>query len=292
MTMAMVLASVALGALKELTICYGGSCSRCGAKKPFAEVAQALTCTTPSDECEVRMVGCLGPCPNNGVAVQALGLPGRGKWVIQPKFTEENAALNAVDAAAEVLSTDFGLDVEAPRAALISKLLGDDAAERGNNLGAISAYGEAVDSELARSLVEQARQAAALDDSPVELPRFGLTAGLTYEREYARLRPGRVRWLFEALIGRCQARLAEGGRDNAVAALADATDASALCKLAGEGWYRMRDAAKASGDDATAAVAVAELKRLGYSLEEGQEGLQAAGAKPAMKLDYWGRPMA
>lgn len=281
------------GAVKELTICHGGSCSRCGSKKPFAEVAQALACVAPADELEVSLSNCLGPCPSDGVAVQALGVAGKGKWVIKPKFTvEEESKLSAVDVAAEVLSSDFGLDVADSRAAVISKLNGDAAFERGENFAAIVAYSEAVDSDLARSLIEQAREAAAADEGVEQLPRFGLTAGLTYEREYARLRPGRVRWLLEALIGRCEARLADGGKDNAVAALSDATDATVLCKLAGEGWYRMRDAAEASGDDETAAVAISELTRLGYSLEDGQEGLQAVGAEPAMKLDYWGRPMA
>ena len=86
--------------------------------------------------------------------------------------------------------------------------------------------------------------------------------------------------------------LAEGGDANACAALSDAREATELCSLAGEGWYRLLDAAEASGDEPTATAARDELTRLGYSLEAGEEGMQAQDAKPAMKLDYWGRPMA
>ena len=275
-------------ASRELTICQGGACSRCGSKL-FAATAQALACAAPAEApVEVRLVSCLGPCPS-GVAVKPIGTTS-GVTVIRQVFREANAAALALEHAADLLRNEFDVDTTAAEAAVASKLLGDAAMENGDLPTAIKAYGEVVDAPLAGRLIHEAEQRESPE--PEQLPRFGLTAGIAFEREDERLRPGRVRWLFEACLARCDALLTVSPLYDPEGAMRDARAAIDLCHLAGEGWYRLRAAAEASENAAAVAEASVELERLGYSLEPGEEGRQAADAKPAMKLDYWGRPMA
>jgi hypothetical protein len=276
---------LALGSVQQLSVCQGGACMR-GGSKIFTEVAKALASQTPEDEFKIINCGCLGPCPR-GVAVRALGgSSGKGTFTL-PAFGDGDFLL-ALENAADVLSDDFALDVSNAKAALIAKHSGDVELASGDWSGAIARYGEAIESQLGGDLLAQAREA----ERPAQLPIFGLTKGLAAEREAERLRPPRVRWLFEAFIRRCEARLASGDPEEVEAALGDAEAATALCSLADEGYYRKWDAADAIGDEDAASAATAELSRLGYSLEPGKEGEQDANAKPAVKLDYWGRPMA
>ena len=284
-----ILVPLALSAMREFKICEGGTCRR-GGSKQFFSAAQALSCTS-ADDVDVKLTFCLGPCPS-GVAVRHS--EGKGTFVVKQIFAGEEAASLAVESAAEVLTNEFELDVEAPRKVLNSFLKGTGAIKAGNVNAAVASFTTVIESDVAREVMKAARLAAAdVDAAEQQLPVFTSSkTGIAAEREYERLRPGRVRWLYEALCGRCEARLAEGGDANACAALSDAREATELCSLAGEGWYRLLDAAEASGDEPTATAARDELTRLGYSLEAGEEGMQAQDAKPAMKLDYWGRPMA
>ena len=69
--------------------------------------------------------------------------------------------------------------------------------------------------------------------------------GAAAETELERVTPKRLRWLYEALLGRCVAQLELGDTEYVDRALADARAAIALSPIAGGGWYRLRDAAKA-----------------------------------------------
>lgn len=278
------LASLSLiASVQQLSVCQGGACMR-GGSKAFTDVVRALA---PGDEDVLRIIncGCLGPCPR-GVAVRVLGGSGKGTFTLQP--CGDSDFLPTLEQAADVLSENFGLDVAAAKEALLAKHSGDMELASGDFREAMARYGEAIESQLGTHLLAEARNAERPDVE--QLPNFGLTRGLAAEREAERLRPPRVRWLFEALCRRCEARLSTHDPEEAEAALSDAEAATVLCRLANDGWHRMWDAADAIGDEEAASTATAELSRLGYSLE--QEGEQDAAAKPAVKLDYWGRPMA
>ena len=124
---------------------------------------------------------------------------------------------------------------------------------------------------------------------PQNPPRLGLV-GMAGKREAERICPRRVRWLYEALVGRSRARLAsKQGDDGVAAAVEDAQAAIALCGLASDGWYRLREAMWASGNRAAAHSAEVALERLGYSLEADEEGQSGANTVPAKRYDPWGR---
>ena len=87
------------------------------------------------------------------------------------------------------------------------------------------------------------------------LPPTRRRAVIKKERE--RTTPGKVRWLYEALVGRGRARLALGEED----AVADAREATALCPLDAAAWELLAEAATASGDVSLAAEATAEAEK-------------------------------
>ena len=138
---------------------------------------------------------------------------------------------------------------------------------------AASSYTEAIESPVAAELL--AEMAAAAQMPALEPPVFRLK-GRAAAQEEERVTPLRVRWLYEALVGRSVSRLAMWHVGNAAsaadaaladAALSDACDATLVCPLAGGGWYRRRDAAQASANDAAAEEATAGLTKLGYALD-------------------------
>jgi hypothetical protein len=71
--------------------------------------------------------------------------------------------------------------------------------------------------------------------------------------------PSRVRWVFDALIGRGRARLV---LQQAEAAREDAQAATRLCCLATSGWLLLAEAAEACGDAEAAAAARGEAAQL------------------------------
>ena len=80
------------------------------------------------------------------------------------------------------------------------------------------------------------------------------------KKERERTTPGRVRWMYEGLLGRARARLALDDTASDASA-ADARAATVLCPLDATAWEVLAAAASAGGDEATATNAEAEAER-------------------------------
>merc|ERR1740124_792984 len=201
--------------------------------------------------------------------------------------TSLNLQLSKDDAVSTLRSAvsfldEAGVATTAVAAALVAKARGDEAMQAGTYAAAAVFYTEAIESLLAAELLAEMD---AVPEEPQEPPVFRLR-GRAAEQEEERVTPRRVKWLYEALVGRCLSRLAIWHVGNAadaadaadtadaaaaaslaVDALSDACDATLVCGLAGGGWYRRRDAAHASGNRAAAEEATAGLMKLGYALD-------------------------
>jgi len=180
--------------------------------------------------------------------------------------------VSTLDSAVSFLD-EAGLATAALASLLLAKSRGDEAMQAGDYEVAASSYTEAIESPVAAELL--AEMPAAAQMPALEPPVFRLK-GRAAAQEEERVTPLRVRWLYEALVGRSVSRLAMWHVGNAAsaadaaladAALSDACDATLVCPLAGGGWYRRRDAAQASANDAAAEEATAGLTKLGYALD-------------------------
>merc|ERR1740117_2054592 len=159
---------------------------------------------------------------------------------------------------------EAGVPTTALAGALVAKAHGDEAMQAGDYAAAGSSYTEAIESPVAAELqAEMAAEGAAAAEMAALAPPVFRLAGRAALQEEERVTPRRVRWLYEALVGRCLSRLAMWHVGNAAsaadasladAALSDACDATLVCALAGGGWYRRRDAAQASGNSAAAGI--------------------------------------
>jgi hypothetical protein len=270
--LAMAAACVALST-PVLRVCGSGTCAKNGSGR-FLVAAAALAAGTP---CKVVETGCLGPCRGVAIATDA-----KGKTYVDTSMEVLDAA--ALDVVAGAMA-DADLAVHPRmRAALAAKLAGDTALGSGDAAVAASKYTECIEG-APEGFLASAQEAMRAADT-TRLPLLGLT-GVQAAREAERLSPAAVRWLYEALLGRCAAQLQlQGAGGGAAGALADARTATEVCALDGRGWYRLREAGEAAGEAAAAERAVEELSRLGYSLEPGEEGQKAADAK---RYDPWGR---
>ena len=300
--------TMALGAATkaaQIQVCTGPSCSRSGSRL-LLEISRALTTVLDEQAVEIQSTGCLRPC--RGIVTRR---PSRALSILDAcSGMSSEAARARLDMAVQMLVAE-GVDEDALKQAqigLLAKIAGDDALEQSDLESAVNAYSEAIESAAARvvfgSMASSAASAAA-----VPTPKFGLkkpSSGSTPSAwapyasaaEAERVLPGSKRWLYEALTGRAGAALERSTREAESAylasACADAERATMLCGLASAGWYQLRDAAAARGDDAQAEAAVDELRRLGYSLEPGEEGERASAAKGAKeeRYDPWGRLIA
>lgn len=253
----------ALGLTPPLRVCTVSTCGRNGGRA-FCDAAQALGAVA---ELPVVSSGCMSRC--RGIVVS--GGPLRSTTSLDLKIEDTGAAMEAVASFFEDLQDDDGdFDIAAAASMLLAKADGDVALDGEEYEEAIARYTETIESPFAAHL-------SPADADASKPPVFRLT-GRAAEQEEERLVPQRVRWLHEALVGRCRARLALA-RD-AAGALSDARAATELCALAGEGWYRLRDAAEANGDSAAAEAAAVELTRLGYALDvEGPQPTEAERRK-------------
>ena len=253
----------ALGLTPSLRVCTVSTCGRNGARA-FCDAAEALGAIA---ELPVESSGCMSRC--RGIVVA--GGPLRSTTSLDLKIENARAAMEAAASFFDDLQDDDGdFDVAAAAAVLMAKADGDAALDDEEYEEAIARYTETIESPFASNL-------SPADADASKPPVFRLT-GRAAEQEEERLVPRRVRWLHEALVGRCRARLALAL--DAAGALSDARAATELCALAGAGWYRLRDAAEASGDAAAAETAAAELTRLGYALDvEGPQPTEAEKRK-------------
>ena len=283
-------------AAAEVQICTGPTCSKNGARA----LLNAACGLANGGEVSISSTACLRPC--RGIVTRRSD---RRIVVIDAPCHEAAAMLDA----AALMLADEGVEgegVASTRASMAAKLAADVAMAAGDPATATALYTEAVEGARATSLLEEARRVTGPDNkaAPMPTPKFGVQssrgapsahAPFSSAQEAERVLPGRVSWLYNALLGRCCAQLEQLERPGALsAALADATDATKLCGLASGGWYRLRDAAEQSGDRMLADAAIEELGRLGYSLETGEEGMRASATKgePAKRYDPWGRLIA
>lgn len=266
------------GAAPKYAVCQGSVCTKHGSALVL-EAAEGLACSTEG----VDVVGksCLGACRGGrlegGIATF---VSSTRSSVILERCDEPCAALTQARTA---IVRDVGVaPAELFGAALESKLEGDRAAANGEAGAARAAYSAALaalgklqrescgaaalasGADMSAWAAALAGGAAALASAPpthTGLPPSRLAAARAKER--ARVTPGRVRWAFEALVGRCRASIALASRDST---LEDARDAIALCPLAPGGWEALRDAAEAEGGIGGAALrsqaaAAAEARR-------------------------------
>lgn len=221
------------------------------------EAAQALTCS-PDCGIAVATATCMKACnkvPLDGMAVFVNGR----QELLSPAFDQATALAIAYDA----LGAPAELHIL--RGAIASKIAGDAAVERGALEEAVAAYSSALDALPSSGFLAVEQQAASAaasgpQSAPPRLDGLGparLAKELAKERE--RTMPGRVRWIFEALIGRARAHTGLGMHAQA---LADARDATLLCPLAPAGYETLRDAATAEGETSLAAEAEAQAASL------------------------------
>ena len=249
-----------LGLTTPLRVCTVSTCGRNGGQA----FCDAVTLLSAGTELQVTASGCMSRC--RGIVVAGGHLKGTTSLNLQLK----DDAVFTLQSAVSFLD-EAGVPTTALASSLVAKARGDEAMQAGDYAAAASSYTEAIDSPVAAELqAEMAAEMAAL-----EPPVFRL-AGRAALQEEERVTPRRVRWLYEALVGRCLSRLAMWHVGNAasaadaslaVAALSDACDATLVCPLAGGGWYRRRDAAHASANSAAAEEATAGLTKLGYALD-------------------------
>ena len=210
-----------LGAARPaLRFCSGSVCAGYGAPLVL-EAAQGLSCD-PACEVTVATATCMMAC--NKVPLDGMAVFVNGEQQLLPEATDGAASLRI---AFEALGQPKAL--EATRQAMGRKLAGDAAMQDGDAGTAVAEYSAAI-SGAPRGMLE--REAAAASDAastdgsqppgtPPSLAGLGpsrLAVALAKERE--RTMPGRVRWLYGALVGRSRGYLATGG--GASAALQDA----------------------------------------------------------------------
>ena len=267
-------AAAYLGLTTPLRICTVSTCARNGGQA-FCDAVQTLSAGT---EFQATSSGCMSRC--RGIVVAGGHLTGTTSLDLQ---LSKDDAVSALQSAVSFLD-EAGVATTAIASALVAKARGDEAMQAGDFAAAVTSYTHAIESPLAAEIKAEivAERAAAVAADP---PVFRLR-GRAAEQEEERLTPRRVRWLYEALLGRCLSRLAMWHVNNAAGAagapgaaasladgaLSDACDATLVCALAGGGWYRRRDAATASGNLAAAEEAAAGLTRLGYALDAGVKG--------------------
>ena len=246
----------------KVSVCTGSVCSKHGSALVL-EAAQALSCTT--DSVTVVSTKCMQACKSNGLIKPARCAAfihaAKAKAIMDGPEDIDAAVPIAFDA----LTNDANIiGSELLREAVESKLSGDHAQETGDTVGAIAAFSSAI-SAVAPETRGAFNSAAAAQASKASgppklngLPPSRRAAAVLKERE--RTMPGDVRWLFEALVGRCRARLTLG-KDDLDAALADALEATRLCPLAPVGWAALGEVAEANGDAELVATAAEEMRR-------------------------------
>ena len=252
-----------LGLTTPLRVCTVSTCGRNGGQA-FCDAVQTLSAGT---ELQVTASGCMSRC--RGIVVAGGHLKATTSLSLQ---LSKGDTVSTLDSAVSFLD-EAGLATAALASLLLAKNRGDEAMQAGDYEVAASSYTEAIESPVAAELL--AEMAAAAQMPALEPPVFRLK-GRAAAQEEERVTPLRVRWLYEALVGRSVSRLAMWHVGNAAsaadaaladAALSDACDATLVCPLAGGGWYRRRDAAQASANDAAAGEATAGLTKLGYALD-------------------------
>ena len=252
-----------LGLTTPLRICTVSTCGRNGGQA-FCDAVQTLSAGT---ELQVTASGCMSRC--RGIVVAGGHLKATTSLSLQ---LSKGDTVSTLDSAVSFLD-EAGLATAALASLLLAKHRGDEAMQAGDYEVAASSYTEAIESPVAAELL--AEMAAAAQMPALEPPVFRLK-GRAAAQEEERVTPLRVRWLYEALVGRSVSRLAMWHVGNAAsaadaaladAALSDACEATLVCPLAGGGWYRMRDAAQASANDAAAEEATAGLTKRGYALD-------------------------
>ena len=244
------------GLTPPLRICTVSTCGRNGGQA-FCEALQELT--ADSDQAVVPR-GCMSRC--RGIVVAGGHL--KSTTSLDLKLDKDDALVTYQSAAAFL--DEAGLNTKVVASALLSKLSGDDAARAGDYAAAVTHYSDVIEGPRASALRAELVAEGDGVEEDLPLPVFRLS-GRAAQEEAERVTPRRVRWLYEALVSRCAARLALEEDDTLDDAMTDAQDATRLCALAGGGWYRLRDAAKAVGNRAAAARAERELTRLGYALD-------------------------
>lgn len=256
-----------LGLTTPLRVCTVSTCGRNGGQA-FCDAVRTLSAGT---ELQVTASGCMSRC--RGIVVAGGHLKGTTSLNLQ---LSKDDAVSTLQSAVSFLD-EAGVPTTALAGALVAKARGDEAMQAGDYAAAASSYAEAIESPVAAELqAEMAAEGAAAAEMAALAPPVFRLAGRAAAQEEERVTPRRVRWLYEALVGRCLSRLAMWHVGNAAsaadasladAALSDACDATLVCALAGGGWYRRRDAAQASGNSAAAEEATAGLTKLGYALD-------------------------
>ena len=252
-----------LGLTTPLRVCTVSTCGRNGGQA-FCDAVQTLSAGT---ELQVTASGCMSRC--RGIVVAGGHLKATTSLSLQ---LSKGDTVSTLESAVSFLD-EAGLATAALASLLLAKNRGDEEMQAGDYEVAASSYTEAIESPVAAELL--AEMAAAAQMPALEPPVFRLK-GRAAAQEEERVTPLRVRWLYEALVGRSLSRLAMWHVGNAAsaadaaladAALSDACDATLVCPLAGGGWYRRRNAAQASANDAAAEEATAGLTKLGYALD-------------------------
>ena len=128
------------------------------------------------------------------------GGPLRSTTSLDLKIDNARAAMAAASFFDDLQDDDGDFDVAAAAAVLMAKTDGDVALDDEAYEEAIARYSETIESPFASNL-------SPADADVSKPPVFRLT-GRAAEQEEERLVPRRVRWLHEALVGRCRARLA------------------------------------------------------------------------------------
>ena len=235
------------------SVCTGSVCTKHGADLVL-ESAQALACT---GGIAVRAAGCLNACKSREHTAVAIYAGKKGVIAACP----DDAPL-ALDLCHAELQ-EAGASCASMHAGLARKAVGDAALAAGEFAAAVAAYTEAIDAAPdGFCAAETAAAGAAAPKAAGPAKLTGLPPSrraVVIKKERERTTPGRVRWLYAALLGRCRARLAIATAvDDAVA---DAQAAVGLCPLDADGWAALAMAAEASGNGDGAAEAAAEAAR-------------------------------
>jgi len=242
----------------KISVCQGSICIKHGGPLVL-EAAESVACTNA--EIAVVPARCMSACKGKKDAkfVATFISATKKQAVLDGAYLDGDAALTA---ACNTIESELGVAPDALlRQAVQSKLDGDKAIESGDAKTAVESYSAAIDAVPLSFLDALVAEAAAGQEKPppkhTGLPPSRMKQAIIKERE--RVTPGPQRWIFEAMVGRCRARLTLG--DQADAALADARDATALCPLAPSGWEALMQVGEASGDAELAASAGEEMQR-------------------------------
>ena len=163
---------------------------------------------------------------------------------------------------AELVASEL-FDYTQLQTALVGRLEGFRALEAGEHAAAAAAFSAtlaSVPTELVDVEIVSAASAAA-GWKPLRLKGLPPKTQATLQAKNLELvTPGRIRWVFESMVGRSRALLAHGSElDDA---LSDAERATQLCPLAPSGWASLGNVAEAMGDVALAAKARDQVVRL------------------------------